>query len=60
MGSHASILNKKEIWTLVHYVRQFQDEDYGKTPVETAAEGEENENEENAEVVEANEAAPAH
>ena len=25
-----SILNKKEIWTLVHYVRQFQRADYGK------------------------------
>jgi hypothetical protein len=23
-------LNKKEIWTLVHYVRQFQNKDYGK------------------------------
>lgn len=30
MGSHASILNKKEIWTLVHYVRKFQDDNYGK------------------------------
>lgn len=30
MGSHASILNKKEIWTLVHYIRKFQDADYGK------------------------------
>lgn len=30
MGSHGSILNKKEIWTLVHYVRQFQNKDYGK------------------------------
>ena len=30
MGSHASQVNKKEIWTLVHYVRKFQDEDYGK------------------------------
>lgn len=31
MGGHGSILNKKEIWTLVHYVRKFQDENYGKT-----------------------------
>ncbi|NRA13266.1 MAG: cytochrome c [Crocinitomicaceae bacterium] len=30
MGSHRSILNKKEIWTLVHYIRQFQNKDYGK------------------------------
>lgn len=30
MGSHASILNKKEIWTLVHYIRKFQDANYGK------------------------------
>jgi hypothetical protein len=30
MGSHASQLNKKEIWTLVHYVNRFQDANYGK------------------------------
>ncbi len=30
MGAHSSLLNKKEIWTLVHYVRQFQNKDYGK------------------------------
>lgn len=30
MGSHAPTLNKKEIWTLVHYVRKFQDDNYGK------------------------------
>jgi mono/diheme cytochrome c family protein len=29
MGSHASLLNKREIWTLVHYVRKFQDDKYG-------------------------------
>lgn len=29
MGSHSSQLNKKEIWTLVHYVRKFQNADYG-------------------------------
>ncbi len=29
MGSHASIVNKKEIWTLVHYIRRFQDPTYG-------------------------------
>ena len=30
MGAHGSLLNKKEIWTLVHYVRQFQIDGYGK------------------------------
>jgi mono/diheme cytochrome c family protein len=30
MGSHASLVNKKEIWTLVHYIRKFQNADYGK------------------------------
>jgi mono/diheme cytochrome c family protein len=30
MGAHNSLLSKKEIWTLVHYVRQFQDPNYGK------------------------------
>jgi mono/diheme cytochrome c family protein len=29
MGSHASLLNKKEIWTLVHYIRKFQNASYG-------------------------------
>jgi len=29
MGSHASIVNKKEIWTLVHYIRKMQKADYG-------------------------------
>jgi len=31
MGAHGPILNKKEIWTLVHYIRKFQDANYGKT-----------------------------
>jgi hypothetical protein len=30
MGSHGSILNKKEIWTIVHYIRRLQDANYGK------------------------------
>ncbi len=30
MGAHNSLVTKKEIWTLVHYVRQFQDANYGK------------------------------
>lgn len=29
MGAHAPIVNKKEIWTLVHYIRKFQDATYG-------------------------------
>jgi mono/diheme cytochrome c family protein len=37
MGGHASILSKKEIWTLVHYVRKFQDANYGKSVIEAAA-----------------------
>lgn len=31
MGAHGPILDKKEIWTLVHYIRKFQDANYGKT-----------------------------
>ena len=30
MGSHRSLINKKEIWTLVHYIRKFQDKKYGE------------------------------
>lgn len=37
MGSHSSQLNKKEIWTLVHYVRKFQNADYGKFDASGAA-----------------------
>lgn len=29
MGAHNSLLNKKEIWTLVHYIKRFQDPKYG-------------------------------
>jgi mono/diheme cytochrome c family protein len=29
MGAHASLLNKREIWTLVHYIKRFQDANYG-------------------------------
>lgn len=29
MGSHSSLLNKREIWTLVHYIKRFQDPNYG-------------------------------
>lgn len=31
MGAHNPILDKKEIWTLVHYIRKFQDANYGKS-----------------------------
>jgi len=31
MGAHRSLLNKKEIWTLVHYVRSIQYKDYAKS-----------------------------
>jgi len=30
MGAHGPLINKKEIWTLVHYIRKFQDPEYGK------------------------------
>ena len=36
MGGHSSILDKNEIWTLVHYVIKFQDSDYGSSNVEVA------------------------
>lgn len=29
MGAHGPTLNKREIWTLVHYIRKFQDSNYG-------------------------------
>ena len=50
MGAHGSTLNKKEIWTLVHYIRKFQDSDYGPGSEMTAdVEDAEVANEENAE-----------
>ena len=30
MGAHRSIINKKEIWTIVHQIRSLQNPDYGK------------------------------
>lgn len=33
MGSHASQVTKKDIWTLIHYIRKFQNADYGKAGV---------------------------
>lgn len=32
MGAHGPQLNKKEIWTLVHYINKLQDGEYGKQP----------------------------
>lgn len=29
MGAHNSMVNKKEIWTLIHYIKKFQDPKYG-------------------------------
>ncbi len=34
MGAHRSIINKKEIWTLVHYIQRLIDGDYGKEPTD--------------------------
>jgi mono/diheme cytochrome c family protein len=41
MGAHGPILNKKEIWTLVHYIRKFQNADYGTANVVTEIVGDE-------------------
>lgn len=35
MGSHASLITKKQIWTLVHYIRKFQNPEYGKVLAST-------------------------
>lgn len=40
MGAHSSILNKKEIWTLVHYIRSIQDSNYGTEGAAVVAEPE--------------------
>jgi hypothetical protein len=37
MGAHGSILNKKEIWTIIHYIRRLQDTNYGKFDATGAA-----------------------
>ena len=31
MGAHRSLVNKKEIWTLIHYIHKLQNADYGST-----------------------------
>ncbi len=38
MGAHSSIINKKEIWTIIHYIRKIQDADYGKNISNTETE----------------------
>lgn len=43
MGSHRSLINKKEIWTLVHYIQRLIDSNYGK------ADSADNESEESVE-----------
>jgi mono/diheme cytochrome c family protein len=56
MGAHSMLLDKKEIWTLVHYVNKFRFEDYGDfekaTDENTEEETEEAESEENNESAE--------
>jgi mono/diheme cytochrome c family protein len=39
MGAHGSILNKKEIWTIIHYIHRLQDANYGKFDATGAAVG---------------------
>ena len=41
MGAHAMILNKVEIWTLVHYVNKFRFDDYGDFSVSEEGDSEE-------------------
>ncbi len=48
MGAHGSLLNKKEIWTVVHYIRKFQNPDYGPGMENDVAEGDEPADEEGA------------
>lgn len=38
MGAHRSLINKKEIWTLVHYIQRLVDANYGKDSAEGATE----------------------
>ena len=40
MGAHGPILNKKEIWTVIHYIRKFQDADYGPGASQQVADAE--------------------
>jgi hypothetical protein len=37
MGAHAMMLDKEEIWTLVHYVNKFRFDNYGKFDADEAA-----------------------
>ena len=46
MGAHSHTVSKKEIWSVIHYIRRLQDDNYGKfgvvessdsTAVDTAA-----------------------
>ncbi|MCC5924898.1 MAG: cytochrome c [Crocinitomicaceae bacterium] len=52
MGAHAMMLDKEEIWLLVHYVNKFRFDDYGKSGDDTVDIVDENEeNLENAEAL---------
>lgn len=35
MGSHRSLLNKKEIWEVIHYIHKLQDSNYGGASADT-------------------------
>jgi len=37
MGSHRSLLNKKEIWEVIHYIHKLQNKDYGVGNTATAS-----------------------
>ncbi|MCR9170927.1 MAG: c-type cytochrome [bacterium] len=37
MGSHRSLINKKEIWTLVHYIQRLINKDYGTSKMDEEA-----------------------
>lgn len=43
MGAHATLLDNKEIWTIVHYINKLKDENYGSASSEDAEEGDEGE-----------------
>lgn len=35
MGAHRSLVSKKDIWTIIHYIKKLQDANYGGEPVAT-------------------------
>jgi mono/diheme cytochrome c family protein len=48
MGAHSHTVSKKEIWSVVHYIRRLQDDNYGKFGVEVPVEESETDVEETA------------